>query len=169
MYPWLNRLKNLGRTPPPPRLSTIFIAPSAGVPMIPVDSVRAMQGLGLEGDRYALKQGYWKVTEACEITLISEHDLKHASRRGISKEYLQDGIHRRNLVLSGLRTADLRDRDFSIGEQAVFRYHRPRPPCGYLDQVGHNGLARALGRHSGICIRVIREGVIRTGDIVRLI
>jgi len=166
MHPWLNRLRNLGR-PSPPRLSAIFISPAAGKSMIPIESVFALQGQGLEGDRYSLQRGYWKVTEACEVTLISEHDLRHALRRGISNQELRAGIHRRNLVISGLRTEDLRNRDFYIGEQAVFRYHRPRPPCGYLDQVERPGLARSLGKHSGVCIQVIREGEIRIGDPLR--
>ncbi len=134
--------------------------------MVALETVEALSGLGLEGDRYALQCGYWKVTEACQVTLISEHDLQRASRRadrpGVA-EGLQSGSHRRNLVVRGLRTAALQDRDFRIGD-ALFRYRRTRPPCGYLDQVACAGLAKALGRNSGICVEVIEGGQIRVGD-----
>ncbi len=166
---YLAWLRRLARSGPPPSLSAIFISPSAGAPMLALETAHVLRARGLEGDRYALAQGYWKVTEACEVTLISEQDLAHARTRGIPNEDLLQGIHRRNLVIRNLRTADLRGRDFCIGEQAVFRYHRPRPPCGYLDKVGTTGLARALGRHSGICIQVLREGEIRVGDRLSLL
>jgi len=151
-------------------LSAIFIAPAAGAPMVALNAVEAITGLGLQGDRYALKRGYWKVTEACQVTLISEHDLQHAVRR-LGRNGPADGIsggsHRRNLVVSGLTTAALQGKDFRIGE-ALFRYRRPRPPCGYLDQVAYPGLAKALGRNSGVCIEVIEGGQIRVGDQLRV-
>lgn len=138
--------------------------------MVSLEMAEALTGLGLEGDRYALQRGYWKVTEACQLTLISEHDLQRAARRlgpAATPEGIGNGSHRRNLVISGLRTASLQDRDFRIGS-ALFRYQRPRPPCGYLDKVAFSGLAKALGRNSGICVQVIEGGQIRVGDALRI-
>jgi MOSC domain-containing protein YiiM len=100
------------------------------------------------------------------VTLISEHDLKRSQRRGAAR--LEQGAHRRNLVISGLSSHELRGQDFRIGE-AVFRYHKPRPPCGHLDRVEGSGMARALGRHSGICIHVVQGGRIATGDRLELL
>lgn len=145
-------------------LEAIFIAPAAGAPMISADAIQALRDKGLEGDRYAEKQGYWKVTEACQVTLISEHDLQRARRRGAPAN-LDQGSHRRNLVISGLNVGDLKGREFQIGE-AVLRHQKPRPPCGYLDQLEGKGLAKALGRNSGICLQVIRSGWIHVGDKV---
>ncbi len=41
----------------PGRFTEIYTAPSAEAPMEPSDSIRAIAGCGLEGDRYALKIG----------------------------------------------------------------------------------------------------------------
>lgn len=164
MIHWLKRLK---RKPRQGRLEAIFIAPSAGVPMLSVTSTQALVGLGLEGDRYALKQGYWKATEACEVTLISEQDLQRARRRQAPGS-LEQGSHRRNLVISGLSCSDLKGYDIEIG-RSILRDHKPRPPCGYLDQIEGKGLAKALGRNSGICLHVIQSGLIRVGDVIQLI
>lgn len=164
MIHWLKRLK---RKPRQARLEAIFIAPSAGESMRAVDSIQALAGQGLEGDRYALKQGYWKVTEACEVNLISEQDLQQAKRRGAPAS-LEQGNHRRNLVISGLSCSDLKGHDIEIGK-AILRYQKPCPPCGYLDQIEGKGLAKALGRNSGICLQVIRSGLIRVGDSIQLI
>lgn len=148
-------------------MAAIYIAPDAGAPMVSIESAQALIGQGLKDDRYAKNQGFWKATDACQVTLISEYDLKQARRRGASTD-LDKGSHRRNLVISGLRTQDLKDRDFRIGE-AVFRYQKPRPPCGYLDKIESAGLAKALGKHSGICIQVIQTGCITAGDTLTLL
>jgi MOSC domain-containing protein YiiM len=162
MLSWLRRLRQGTRG----RLEAIFITDAAGKPMRRVDSITAIAHQGLEGDRYGEAKGFWKATDACEVTLISEQDLKQAKRRGAGR--LEQGAHRRNLVISGLPAHALRDRDFRIGE-AVFRYQKPRPPCGYLDRVEGAGMARALGRHSGICITVLQGGLISTGDRIEML
>lgn len=126
-----------------------------------VDSVYVVTDKGLQGDRYFNGTGYWDPVEGCQVTLITEHDLKLA-RRGSSLK-MDKGEHRRNLVLSGIKTAALKDRQFQIGE-AIFQYLKPRPPCGYLNQIEGKGMAKALSYNSGICIKVIRDGTVRVND-----
>ena len=41
------------------RVEWIHIAPSADAPMVAVDRIRAIAGVGLAGDRYATKSGTW--------------------------------------------------------------------------------------------------------------
>lgn len=166
-------MKKLFRTRPAlalPGIRAIYIAGSAGDEMQSVERVSAIEQTGLQGDRYSAGRGFWQVTEACQVTLISEDDLRKA-KRGLSDELrarLVHGGHRRNLVIGKIRLRDLRDRTFRIGE-AVFRYHKPRPPCGYLEKIEGKGLARALGKNSGICITVISGGAIAVGDRLEII
>jgi MOSC domain-containing protein YiiM len=164
MLSWLRRKAHLKRQG---RLESIFITDAAGEPMRRVDSITALEGQGLEGDRYGAGKGFWKATDACEVTLISEHDLQRAMRRRGAGN-LELGAHRRNLVISGLHTRRLEGREFRIGE-AIFSYHKPRPPCGYLDRIEGAGLARALGRHSGVCLKVLQGGRITAGDRLELV
>lgn len=150
-------------------VAAIFVAPAAGESMQSRQSVAAVAGVGLEGDRYAAGRGFWKATDACQVTLISEHDLGRArSRDPQILDKLAHGHHRRNLVLRDLNTRQLRGRRFRIGS-AVFVFGKPRPPCGYLDQVEGKGLCSALGRNSGVCVRVVQSGVLRVGDAVELL
>ncbi len=121
---------------------------------------------GLDGDRYARGDGFWKATDGCQVTLIAEEDLSRAQwRSGIP---LAHGEHRRNLVVRGLAIASMAHRQLRIGT-AVLAWLRPRPPCGYLDSVTRPGTAKALGRRSGICLRVVSGGTIRVGDPVEII
>ncbi|MHB8471813.1 MAG: MOSC domain-containing protein [Gammaproteobacteria bacterium] len=78
---------------------------------------------------------------------------------------LDSGGHRRNLVIDGLTTRQTEGRSFRIGS-AVFRYDKPRPPCGYIDQLVGKGMGRALSHNSGICIRVVSGGTLTVGDAV---
>ena len=143
------------------QLSGIFITESAGQPMQPVNTVDAISSQGLIGDRYFNKTGYWDPVEGCQVTLISEDDLRLASKGNELK--FDNGQHRRNLVIKGIKTSALEGREFKIGE-ALFSYEKPRPPCGYLNKIEGRGMALALSYNSGICIRVIRSGKISVGD-----
>lgn len=143
------------------QLKAIFIADTAGSEMRPLDSIKAIKERGLADDRYLKKTGYWDPVEGCQVTLISEHDLKLA-KRGNALNF-DNGSHRRNLVVSGLKTSSLEGQTFQIGS-AVFCYEKPRPPCGYLNKIEGRGMAYALSYNSGICIQVLRSGSLSVGD-----
>jgi MOSC domain-containing protein YiiM len=148
------------------RLVDIFTAPQAGAPMQRRESVQCLPGLGLEGDRYARGAGHWLQTDACEVTLVTEEDLRHAARRG--PPGFANGEHRRNLVVSGIPLDAFRCRRVRIGS-VLFEFHRLRPPCGYLDRLLQPGAGRALGKGAGIGLRVLRGGLIRCGDRVEVL
>lgn len=148
------------------KLSAIFICESGGQPMQSVKNINAIKEGGLEGDRYNSDKGYWHRVEACQVTLISEHDLKLAEK-GSSLTF-RNGEHRRNLVISGLKTKRLEGKIFRIGE-VLFRYDKKRPPCGYLNKIEGKGRALALSYNSGVCIKVLQGGRISTGDDIEII
>jgi MOSC domain-containing protein YiiM len=147
-------------------LTGIFVADLAGAPMRAADQAMAIVDAGLDGDRYALGRGFWRLTDGCQVTLILAEDLQGAERRhGIA---LATGQHRRNLVVSGLVGVELRGRSLRVGE-SLLAWHRVRPPCGYLDRVAGSGTAKALGRQAGHCLRVREGGLIQVGDRVTLV
>ncbi|MCF7989365.1 MAG: MOSC domain-containing protein [Thiohalocapsa sp.] len=148
------------------RLAAIYVAEQAGAPMRAHDAAEALPGSGLRGDRYAAGTGFWRATDGCQVTLIHGEDLARAERR--SGLALQQGQHRRNLVVTGLAGTDLGHRRLRIGD-ALFVWHRVRPPCGYLDKIAGSGMAKALGKRSGICLKVIEGGWIRVGDAVGVV
>ena len=147
-------------------LVDIFVADEAGGIMRRVDEVEAIAGVGLAEDRYAKGHGHWKRTDACEVTLVSEDDLRKAERRGGLS--FADGQHRRNLVVRGIPLDAFRRRRVRIG-RALLAFHRLRPPCGYLDRLVQPGAAKALGKGSGIGLSVVEGGVLRVGDQVIVI
>ncbi|WP_018873605.1 MOSC domain-containing protein [Thioalkalivibrio sp. ALJ16] len=160
---WLQTLRR-GNTSG--RLEAIWSASHAGAPMCAHASMN-VTAQGLSGDRYATGRGHWHTVESCPVTLITAGELERAARRGRrlrAPATPAPGDHRRNLVVSGLgrspRTGTLR-----IGS-VRFAITRPRPPCGWLNQVVGYNLAGALRQDSGICLQPLDSGVLHCGDRV---
>lgn len=163
---WLDFLRPQRQAP---TLKAIFVAASAGEPMRSINAVEAISGRGLQGDRYSEDRGHWKSIDGCQVTLITEHDLEQAKKTEVEfQRGLDNGSHRRNLVIAGLKTKNLEGKKFCIGT-AVFRYDKPRPPCAYLDQIAGQGMCRALSHNSGVCLRVVSGGRLAVGDAVAII
>ena len=144
-------------------LHSIFISESAGQPVKSLDTIRAIENEGLQGDRYQTKQGYWDPVEGCQVTIITLHEITRAQKK--APVPLDLGQHRRNLVLTNIHPKKLVNRTIQIGE-AAFEYEKPRPPCGYLDQLLLKGTAKALGNKSGFCFKVKQAGRLSVGDKV---
>jgi MOSC domain-containing protein YiiM len=149
-------------------LQSIWIVADAGQPLVAVAEAHAVPGRGLEGDRYYFTRGTFSNLSGAgrQVTLIEEETLD-AVRKGDGLD-LDEGRHRRNLVTSGIRLADLRDRCFRIGS-AVFRGIRPCPPCDHLAGIVGPGVLQSLKDRGGYRADVIEEGVLRVGDRIELL
>jgi MOSC domain-containing protein YiiM len=146
------------------RVEGIFITSEGSAAMERVDEVRALEGRGLEGDRYCEGTGYWtRYGDVCEVTLIEAEDLEEIRAEGLK---IEDGEHRRNIVTRGVRLADLWRTRFRVGG-VTLEYDRPRPPCRHVQDLTEPGMTRALKRRGGICARVVAGGLIRPGDEIQ--
>jgi MOSC domain-containing protein YiiM len=148
-------------------LIAILTSPASGQPITSHDSIEALAGVGLSGDRYATKKGFYSgVSEwDAHVTLIQQEpfDLlaaEHGVRLG--PEEL-----RRNLVTRGVNLATLVGREFRIGEQVILRGRKPWPPCAHIVQLsGKKEIFKSLSKRCGIGADVLVGGVIRVGDPV---
>lgn len=147
-------------------LVDIFVAGEAGATMGRLEQAEAIAGVGLVGDRYAAGRGHWKLTDACQVTLVTEDDLRKAERR--SNLSFSAGQHRRNLVVRGIPLDAFRRRQLRIGD-ALFAFQRLRPPCGYLERLVGAGAGKALGKGAGVCLAVVVGGMVRVGDEVSVV
>src|SRR5215204_3251890 len=102
----------------------IFFAPEGGAPMKGVEVTTALEGCGLEGDRYCAGTGHWRrFGRVCEVTFIAAEDLDEIEREtGVS---VKNGEHRRNVVTRGISLRTLgRGQRFRVGKVA-FEYRGP--------------------------------------------
>src|ERR1700730_957102 len=99
-------------------VESIHIAPAAKAPMHAVDQVQALPGVGLEGDRYAKRQGtFFKPLPDFELTLI-EAEAVEALKRDYGVD-ITPGEARRNLVTRGVPLNHLVGHEFQIGEVKI--------------------------------------------------
>src|ERR1700756_3362533 len=114
-------------------VESIHVAPGAKAPMQSVEKVEAIPGVGLEGDRYALKQGtFFKPQPDFELTLI-ESEAIAALLRDYRVE-LSPGNARRNIVTRGTPLNHLVGREFYIGDVRI-RGIRLCEPCDHLPRL----------------------------------
>ena len=142
----------------------IYIAPAAEVPTHPVDEARAIPGVGLEGDRYALGLGtFSKPLPDRELTLIEAEAIE-----ALKREYdfeLAPGEARRNVVTRGVALNHLVGREFQIGVVKV-RGIRLCEPCDHLQRLTGREIIRGLTHRGGLRAQILTQGTIRVGDQV---
>ncbi len=144
----------------------IYIAPEGSARMRKVDEAQAVASMGLRGDRYCERTGYYSGWDECQVTLIEAEEIEAiAADSGLQ---VLNGEHRRNIVTRGVRLDELVGHAFRAGD-AVLAFDRPRPPCAYIQSITEPGMTRALAGKSGICALVVKGGVIRPGDEIAVL
>lgn len=143
------------------RIEWIGIRPARRAAVQSVVAVRAKARRGLEGDHYQGASG------SRAVTLIQfEHLAALASLRGVSA--VAPALLRRNLMVSGLNLMALKGRCIQVGE-AVLESTGPCHPCSRMEEsLGPGGL-NAMRGHGGITARVLSGGLLRVGDVVRVL
>ena len=145
---------------------SIFISPTKGAPMTEVDEVKAIEGVGLDGDRYAAGAGTFvkKDNSTQEVTLIESEAIEAAAiSYGVE---LGLGDSRRNIVTRGVPLNHLVGDRFQVGE-VVLEGVKLCEPCGRLEKLTQQPVRKAFAHRGGLRARVVTGGSIRSGDAVR--
>lgn len=147
------------------KLIAIAIARKAKVVMENVESIEAVAGEGLRGDRYAEGIGAFQYQgqrkPESEVTLIAREAIEAANDEF---NYTIDHLDtRRNLLTEGVPLNDLVGKTFRIG-QVILKGLQLCEPCGYLEKRTFEGIQAALKHRGGLRCCVIDGGEIRVGD-----
>jgi MOSC domain len=136
----------------------ICVAPSAGEPVEQLDTVRAIPGKGLSGDRHAVGQGTFPSgVSGSALTLIE------AEVCASFDPPLAPGEHRRNLVIRGADLNALVGQEFTIGSVRC-RGMRLCEPCTVIDGYASRPLLRPLVHRGGLRADILEAGEIKLGD-----
>lgn len=149
------------------RLVSIHLGAGPAGPLQSVDSVEAVPGRGLRGDRYFNGTGTWSGhpdPTGKQVTLVDQ---------AVVAEQLDAGFvatsrgTRRNLTTAGIDLAGLAGRRFRIGEVLLVGV-RPAEPCVHLETLAAPGLRRALRGRGGLRSDVLSGGWITVGDPIEV-
>jgi MOSC domain-containing protein YiiM len=147
------------------RIEAIHVAPAAEAPMTGVERIQAIAGVGLEGDRYAIRAGTWSPDPPADrdITLIEAEVLEDlAATDGI---VLAPGESRRNVTTRGIRLNELVGRRFRVGDVEC-EGTRLCEPCLHLTDFVGKPILRPLVHRAGLRARILTSGEIAVGAAV---
>src|ERR1700675_1750851 len=146
------------------KVESIHIASTATGPVQPVDHAVLIPGVGLEGDRYALKQGtFFKPEPDFELTLIEAEAIE-----ALGREYnveLTPSEARRNIVTRDVPLNHLVGKEFVIGDVRI-RGIRLCEPCDHLERGRGKQVSKGLRHRGGLRAQILTQGTIRVGDSV---
>jgi MOSC domain-containing protein YiiM len=127
------------------------ICPGRRKPMTPVESARAVENLGLEGDRHA------KGDSQRQVLLIEAETLE--------KLDLHVGDVKENITTRGIALMELPlGARLHVGE-AVLEITGECHPCSRMEDL-RPGLRETLGGQRGMLARVAHSGTLRVGDAI---
>jgi MOSC domain-containing protein YiiM len=146
-------------------VDSIQIASAAKAAMQAVDQAEAIPGVGLEGDRYALKTGtFYKPQADFELTLIEAEAIEAVLRE--YKISMTVSEARRNIVTRNVPLNHLVGREFTVGPVRI-RGIRLCEPCSHLEAITGLPVINGLRHRGGLRAQILTQGVIRVGDEVR--
>jgi MOSC domain-containing protein YiiM len=122
----------------------------------PVESVTAVAGVGLQGDRHFYRDG---AAPGQALTLIEAEALEDVALSGAQS--------RRQVVARGVRLSELVGKRFRVGEVECLGVELCEP-CLHLQQLTRPGIIKDLIHRAGINADVLTDGVIRVGDEIVL-
>ena len=134
----------------------LLVAPAAEEALVQVESVVAVAGRGLEGDRYATGHGSFSGPgRGYELTLVEAEVLDELD--------VPWARARRNVVTRGAALNPLVGRRFRLGDvECVGR--RLAEPCSHLEKLSGPGLLRPLVHRAGLRADILAGGTVRLGD-----
>ena len=145
--------------PRPGAVEWIGIRSKRRAPLVALDEVEAVAGVGLVGDHYASKTNGKR-----QVTLIQQEHLTAVAHILGKAEVLAESV-RRNIVVSRINLYALRDRKFRIGE-VVLEGAGTCDPCSRMEEVLGLGGYNAMRGHGGIVCRILEGSTFRIGDPV---
>ena len=144
------------------RVASLHVHPSAPkAPLTPVVALHAVAGQGLVEDARYFNRGSRR-----QVTLIEcEQVAEHAGALGVA-EFVAGAV-RSNVETTGINLVALLGQRVEVGT-AVLDFYEPRTPCAQMDALCPGLRELMEERRQGVLAQVVRSGVIRVGDAIRL-
>jgi hypothetical protein len=153
-------------------VEAMHIAPRAMLPVRSVSRINIIEGIGVEGDRYARRMGF--LSERIEkrgdtpnrlVTLFESETLEALERdHGIR---IDAADHRRNITTRGVPLNHLIGRKFRIGGAILFG--TIATPCKHLDDILGKSLINLLINRAGLNAGIIEGGEVGIGDVIEML
>ena len=147
------------------RVEAIYISEDAAQPLHAVDKIKAVPGVGLEGDRYFHKRGTFshKPATGRDVTLIEIETIEALRRAGLD---IDPGDPRRNIVTRDVPLNHLVGRRFKVGD-ATLEGMRLCEPCSHLTKLTSKEIFNGLVHRGGLRAEIVEGAELRPGDAIQ--
>jgi MOSC domain-containing protein YiiM len=154
----------LATLPQTGRLDWIGQRPLRREPLVAVAEAELKTDSHLLGDHARPKTGGKR-----QVTLIQhEHLAAVAGFLGLDTP-LDPARLRRNLAVSGLNLLALKNRQIRIGDEVILDITGECHPCSRMEEELGPGGYNAMRGHGGLTAHIAQGGIIRVGDVVRIV
>lgn len=165
-----NNSNNVGK------IEGLFIAKESAAPMESLNEVTLQAGVGIQGDRYAMKQGTYSANFLSEpgrqVTIASADGLEEALTKS-GMDPLPMTALRRNVVIRGFNAQILNDmvgHEIRLGSSCRLFVHRRNVPCRYREaETKRPNFMNKCWEACGICCEILEGGPVRLGDEIAVI
>jgi hypothetical protein len=142
----------------------IHVVPETSGEAEPRESVEAVAGRGITGDRYYEGEGVYNEEDSLEPSDVTLIEAEALADYGVEFE---SGGHRRNITTRGVALNHLVGERFRVGD-AVFEGTGLCEPCGHMRSLsGEEDAVEALRHRGGLDARIVESGRVAVGDDVR--
>lgn len=125
-------------------------------PMKDADSVEALTGFGIEGDRHASEH---PARRRRQVLLMDKETLDHFG--------LEQGQIRENITTEGIDLASLpKGQKLSLGDEVVLEITGDCEPCAFIERI-RDGLRAEIEGRRGMLAYVANGGSLKVGDAVK--
>ncbi len=142
-------------------IAKLYITPVEGAGMVEMDSVHALAGKGIDGDRYAIGIGFWQTHGVYRDrirhgTIFFTEHLMGTGFKGIDT--------RRNIELTGdMNPLDLLGRKFRFGD-VLMQGIWDCSPCNRPSKLsGVQGFEKLPKERGGVRVEFLESGVLKPG------
>ena len=151
-------------------VASLHVHPSkGGEPLRPAEVFHLVAGKGIEEDTRYFGRASRSTGQPSrrQLSVIEREQIgEHAAVLGLVS--IPPGVVRSNIETSGIDLQALVGKQLEIGT-ALVHFYEPRTPCHKMDAIAP-GLCELMkhGRQ-GVMAEVIRDGVVRVGDAMRVV
>lgn len=146
----------------------IFTCDDKGKPMLVRDSIRALAGVGLEGDRYALGRGAYSKDKRQPLRHVSLVGIEAiAAANSTLETSFKPAETRRNILTKGIDLNELVGVEFAVGEVAM-RGVELCTPCARPSKLAEKPyFKQAFDDRGGLRAEILSSGLIAVNDSIR--
>lgn len=127
--------------------------------------MEARDEVALDVERGILGDRYEGTAKPAQVTIVCRRELDQAAEE-LGRE-IPPGATRRNITIDGFTLEERVGQELALGE-AVVRITRTAPPCENMDASIAPGAWEALKQRAGVRATVVKGGLVRKGDPVRV-